>query len=887
MSQDDATSSAVCMAKIIFANLPTDWKINDRLQDCFRLFLSVLPFESPTALENFFRSNKFEMKQAIWTFYGCLKVYDISHQLQQMALRRDLSLRRLCALRLGMLPSPYMTLDRLLALPVKLLREFFIMTFAVLWLPTCHVIFHNHTPAKPVPDDLKPIFNLLTNPYLFERMYDACRDLQLFLMSWLQHTHFHSISGISDQAHHCMNMLSKQPDQSPLVQPHHLSLQLISNSQEILKRASRLKQNTAAEVAASALLGLKVANFLCDSSEYVHAFKAAQMVHGMVRTFFGLYRYHRTQLRLEYEAMCIMLRAMNAYNMYLTPEDQNVFLKQAPNLLQSMKALQLLLLKTDLGGAVPQLILPISLKAANAPPPTPICLSPDENEFDGVSCDNDQPAHTDPITSSGAQTVSPTGDSCDSSTQDYPMILPPPHIPDSYFPSPGYDSPSVAELLNESSSPCMSAAYLHAQLANYHYAMCRYQTAYEFTLLAIEQLHACSDHNMTPSPQVVVEVLRIMCKICMIKRSYDLGLRIIRRALFFTKLHFGIHNLVYANLLLEYGCLMLNTDKTRKAARVYRVALALVLNCLPGASIMAALALEAIAYAHYVLEYTSGDFTYALNCAEMAGLMLRRLNHEVCTQAASANRVRALIIEEIAIDDSDATRTNKYLNFAKALHTESLDLCERTFGLWNIQTAKHFGNLGRLYQSMQDNKEAERMHRKAIMIKERLLGSSDFEVGLSVGHLASLYNYDMDRFKDAEQLYLRSIQISLDLFGPTYSGLEYDYRGLQRVYHELGNRAQMKYYQNLFDKWRKDRQRLRLAEPVDTLDEIEPIGLCESEADHWCSFFDLAKDYEFQFRRVFNCFGTEAESSADSPCTDMCLSGGLTSIPEASRSTGH
>ncbi|VDP70516.1 unnamed protein product [Schistosoma curassoni] len=35
---------------------------------------------------------------------------------------------------------------------------------------------------------------------------------------------------------------------------------------------------------------------------------------------------------------------------------------------------------------------------------------------------------------------------------------------------------------------------------------------------------------------------------------------------------------------------------------------------------------------------------------------------------------------------------------------ESLELCERTYGLWNIQTAKHFGNLGRLYQSMQNNK---------------------------------------------------------------------------------------------------------------------------------------------------------------------------------------
>ena len=53
------------------------------------------------------------------------------------------------------------------------------------------------------------------------------------------------------------------------------------------------------------------------------------------------------------------------------------------------------------------------------------------------------------------------------------------------------------------------------------------------------------------------------------------------------------------------------------------------------------------------------------------------------------------------------------------------------------------------------------MHLKAIAIKERLLGVDDYEVALSVGHLASLYNYDMNKYDDAERLYLRSIAIGL------------------------------------------------------------------------------------------------------------------------------
>lgn len=51
------------------------------------------------------------------------------------------------------------------------------------------------------------------------------------------------------------------------------------------------------------------------------------------------------------------------------------------------------------------------------------------------------------------------------------------------------------------------------------------------------------------------------------------------------------------------------------------------------------------------------------------------------------------------------------------------------------------------------------MHLKAIEIKERLLGAEDYEVALSVGHLASLYNYDMEKYEEAEKLYLRSISI--------------------------------------------------------------------------------------------------------------------------------
>lgn len=100
------------------------------------------------------------------------------------------------------------------------------------------------------------------------------------------------------------------------------------------------------------------------------------------------------------------------------------------------------------------------------------------------------------------------------------------------------------------------------------------------------------------------------------------------------------------------------------------------------------------------------------------------------------------------------------LNDAEELQLIALNISKKAFGEKNVQTAKHYGNIGRLYQSMKKYRKAEKMHLKAIAIKEELLGPDDYEVGLSVGHLASLYNYHMKEFRKAMDLYLRSISIS-------------------------------------------------------------------------------------------------------------------------------
>ncbi len=199
---------------------------------------------------------------------------------------------------------------------------------------------------------------------------------------------------------------------------------------------------------------------------------------------------------------------------------------------------------------------------------------------------------------------------------------------------------------------------------------------------------------------------------------------------------------------------------------------------------MVAMAHEDLAYATYVHEYNSGYFKYARQHAEKALDILKKLLPDNHLLLASTKRVLALILEEIAIDEPVKSESLRMLKRSESLHLSALELAINAFGEVNVQTSKHYGNLGRLYQSMEKYDKAEKMHLKAIEIKECLLGREDYEVALSIGHLASLYNYDLNEFSKAEVLYLRSIDIGVKLFGPSYSGLEYDYRGLIRIYHE-------------------------------------------------------------------------------------------------------
>ncbi|EZA53347.1 hypothetical protein DMN91_004654 [Ooceraea biroi] len=348
-----------------------------------------------------------------------------------------------------------------------------------------------------------------------------------------------------------------------------------------------------------------------------------------------------------------------------------------------------------------------------------------------------------------------------------------------------------------------------------------YDQAYRWSIEALKYL------KPSLPARIIIDVLRQAAKSCVVKREFQKAALLIREAVYLAREVFDTDHPKYSDVLIDYGFFLLNYDSIINSVSVYKTALDIRKTIFGKTNLHVALAHEDLAYALYVYEYSSGKFDEASEHAGMAIDIMEKLlplNH---LMLASAKRVKALILEEIAIDNASTPLSEQdLLRKSEGLHLSALQLAKTAFGERNVQTAKHYGNLGRLYQSMRKFQEAEEMHLKAIRIKEELLGPDDYEVGLSIGHLASLYNFHMNRYTDAEKLYYRSIAISLKLFGKSYSGLEYDYRGLLHVYNKLDQFDKIMEYTETLSHWKELRDKHAQSEdsPIDIQKHPQPIA---------------------------------------------------------------
>ncbi|CAL1269613.1 unnamed protein product [Larinioides sclopetarius] len=322
---------------------------------------------------------------------------------------------------------------------------------------------------------------------------------------------------------------------------------------------------------------------------------------------------------------------------------------------------------------------------------------------------------------------------------------------------------------------------IYSEFASFYFLQSNYKEAYRWSNKAIMQL------DSTVSHRDLVKILRIGSKSCVVKKQFQQAEFLIKQAVQRTRERFGDRSLIYAATLIDYGYFLLHTDATGHAIEVYQKALDIHIEVLGGRNLLVAAVHEDLAYAAYVHEYSTGRFKDARDHIKKASAIKESLLPEDHFLLPSAKRVHALIVEEIAIDSHDKEFQERFFAEAEELHTSALQITRQCLGELNVQTGKHYGNLGRLYQSMRKFNEARKMHLKAISIKQEILGPNDYEVAISMGHLASLYNYDLGLYEEAIALYKKAIEIGLKQFGSGYSGLEYDYRGLLSVYSALGD----------------------------------------------------------------------------------------------------
>lgn len=431
----------------------------------------------------------------------------------------------------------------------------------------------------------------------------------------------------------------------------------------------------------------------------------------------------------------------------------------------------------------------------------------------------------------------------------------------------------IRKLKKLNAVPNLSTIY--TTFSMFFFVTSRYNESYTWSVKAL----ALISSDLTNRD--LVDVLRQASKACVVKRKFAQAAFLIRQAVNMGEI-LNLHgqHLLYANILMDYGFYLLNSDSIAASVVAYEKGLTIRQSIFEKDNIYIAIGYEDLAYALYVNEYSSGNFWKAMDHAESSIKIMEKILPKNHILLASVNRIKALILEEMALDErSDIVKQKSLLDTAEDLHIDALRLSRQYFGDDNVQTAKHFGNLGRLYQSMKQFDEAERMHRKAIAIKEKLLGKKDYEVGLSVGHLASLYNYHMKRYNEAEKLYLRSIEINLSLFGPAYSGLEYDYRGLMNIYNKIVDPASALYYHTRYREWKALRDKLpptSQTEPLLPTKEIIRIffNIGSHEKVLQIKRADLAKE----LLRGYSVNNEENTNGTDDLTDSVILCDGISSI---------
>jgi tetratricopeptide (TPR) repeat protein len=122
---------------------------------------------------------------------------------------------------------------------------------------------------------------------------------------------------------------------------------------------------------------------------------------------------------------------------------------------------------------------------------------------------------------------------------------------------------------------------------------------------------------------------------------------------------------------------------------------------------------------------------------------------------------------------------------AEPLYKRALDIREKVLGPDHPDTARSLNNLASLYSSQGQYKEAEPLNRRALKINEKALGPDHPDTATSLNNLAALYGCQ-GKYREAEPLYKRALDIRERAVGPNHPDTALGLNNLASLYSSQG-----------------------------------------------------------------------------------------------------
>ena len=192
-------------------------------------------------------------------------------------------------------------------------------------------------------------------------------------------------------------------------------------------------------------------------------------------------------------------------------------------------------------------------------------------------------------------------------------------------------------------------------------------------------------------------------------------------------------------------------------------------------------------------------------------------------QWGAENPKVAPFYSQVGIAYVDRFRNGKFVDREQEV-IKAEEVLKKAIGLQSEPStvlADSLNNLAGLYYAQGRYEEAEPLYKKALQLRQKLLGDRHPDVATSFNNLAALY-YDQGRYEEAEPLYRQELKLRQQLFGSQHPDVATSFNNLAGLYSAQGryDEAELLYQQAL-----QLRQELFGDQHIDVANSLNDLAL--------------------------------------------------------------